>query len=147
MDLAAADFDGDLAANMLKKKLSRHGKIVDVEDQFTDSLKKAFPRRRIRRRYPRLRCIPTRENCGVPSPGFCSVAPRLSFQINATEDIVAVVVFVLTASVITYLVRWPRRLGEAAALRDQLRLIIDTIPAVVWSNLPDGSAEFLNQRP
>jgi PAS domain S-box-containing protein len=37
-------------------------------------------------------------------------------------------------------------LGETAALRDQLQLIVDTIPAVVWSNLPDGSAEFFNQR-
>ena len=39
-----------------------------------------------------------------------------------------------------------RRLGEATALRDQLQLIVDTIPAMVWSNLPDGSTEFLNKR-
>jgi PAS domain S-box-containing protein len=29
---------------------------------------------------------------------------------------------------------------------DYLRLVIDTIPALVWSKLPDGSADFLNQR-
>jgi len=29
---------------------------------------------------------------------------------------------------------------------DGLRLVIDTIPALVWSKLPDGSADFLNQR-
>jgi len=29
---------------------------------------------------------------------------------------------------------------------DRLRLVIDTIPALVWSKLPDGSADFLNQR-
>jgi PAS domain S-box-containing protein len=35
---------------------------------------------------------------------------------------------------------------EIQALKDQLRLAIDTIPGLVWSALPDGSAEFLNQR-
>jgi PAS domain S-box-containing protein len=77
---------------------------------------------------------------------FFFTEPRFTLQIYATEDIAAVIVFVLTAPVITYLVKRARRLGEAAALRDQLQLIIDTIPAAVWSNLPDGSAEFLNQR-
>src|SRR5882672_10458034 len=41
------------------------------------------------------------------------------------------------------------RLQAEDALRrseDHLRLVIDTIPAVVWSKLPDGSADFLNQR-
>ena len=28
----------------------------------------------------------------------------------------------------------------------RLRLVIDTLPAMVWSKLPDGSADFLNQR-
>jgi PAS domain S-box-containing protein len=72
--------------------------------------------------------------------------PRFSFRIDAGADAVAVTAFALTALVITDLVRRTRRLGEAAALRDQLQLIIDTVPAVVWSNFPDGSAEFLNQR-
>jgi len=29
---------------------------------------------------------------------------------------------------------------------DRLRLVIDTLPALAWSKLPDGSADFLNQR-
>jgi PAS domain S-box-containing protein len=29
---------------------------------------------------------------------------------------------------------------------DRLRLVIDTLPGLVWSKLPDGSADFLNQR-
>jgi len=29
---------------------------------------------------------------------------------------------------------------------DRLRLVIDTIPALVWSKFPDGSADFLNHR-
>jgi PAS domain S-box-containing protein len=41
-----------------------------------------------------------------------------------------------------------RRQAEDALRRsdDHLRLVIDTIPAVVWSKLPNGSADFLNQR-
>jgi PAS domain S-box-containing protein len=34
-----------------------------------------------------------------------------------------------------------RKLAE-----DRLRLVIDTLPALVWSKLPEGSADFLNQR-
>jgi PAS domain S-box-containing protein len=72
--------------------------------------------------------------------------PRFSWEIDQPEDVISIIVFVFAAFVIATLVRRARRLGEAAALRDQLQLIIDTIPAVVWSNLPDGSTEFLNQR-
>src|SRR5713226_951733 len=41
-----------------------------------------------------------------------------------------------------------RRRAEDALRRseDHLRLVIDTIPALVWSKSPDGSADFLNQR-
>ena len=35
---------------------------------------------------------------------------------------------------------------ELEKLRDQLRLVINTIPAMVWSALPDGSIDFVNQR-
>src|SRR5271155_5695672 len=31
-------------------------------------------------------------------------------------------------------------------LKDKYRMMIDTIPTLAWCNLPDGSAEFLNQR-
>ena len=34
----------------------------------------------------------------------------------------------------------------AREAEDRLRLVIDTLPALVWSKLPDGSADFLNQR-
>src|SRR2546422_10914740 len=43
----------------------------------------------------------------------------------------------------------PHRLVAEDALRrreDYLRLTIDTIPVLAWSNRPDGSNEFLNQR-
>jgi PAS domain S-box-containing protein len=72
--------------------------------------------------------------------------PRFSMRIDAPQDAMAVIVFATTAFVITSLVRRARRLGEAAALKDRLQVIIDTIPAVVWSNSPDGAANFLNKR-
>ena len=69
--------------------------------------------------------------------------PRFSFRINAAEDVVEVTAFAMTGIVIVNLVARARRLGEATALRDQLQLTIDTIPAMVWSNLPGGSRDFL----
>ena len=72
--------------------------------------------------------------------------PRFSIRIDAPEDAMAVAAFATTSFVITGLVRRARRLGEAAALKDRLQVIIDTIPAVVWSHSPDGSANFLNKR-
>ena len=31
-------------------------------------------------------------------------------------------------------------------VEDRLRLVIDTIPTMVWSLLPDGSVDYVNQR-
>ena len=39
-----------------------------------------------------------------------------------------------------------KALVEIKKSEDQLRIIIDTIPTLAWCTLPDGSAEFLNQR-
>ena len=72
--------------------------------------------------------------------------PRFSFPINATEDVVAVAAFALTAVAIAILAGRARRSGEAVALGDRLQVIIDTIPAMVWSISPDGSSDFLNKR-
>jgi len=74
---------------------------------------------------------------------------------------VVVIAFLITSLVATGLVGRAPSLAEAAlnseksmegtfqevqALREQFRLVIDTIPAVVWRQSPDGSADFLNQR-
>jgi PAS domain S-box-containing protein len=72
--------------------------------------------------------------------------PRFSFQMKALEDMVAVTAFALTAVSIAILVGRARRSGEAVALRDRLQVIVDTIPAMVWSISPDGSSDFLNKR-
>ena len=72
--------------------------------------------------------------------------PIFTLQIDSPEDIVTVAAFVASSLLITGLVRRARRLGEAAAMKDRLQVIIDTIPAMVWSNSPDGSSDFLNKR-
>jgi PAS domain S-box-containing protein len=73
------------------------------------------------------------------------MVPIFSFEIDSPTDVVVVIAFVSTAVIVANLVKRGRRLAEAAALSDRLQLVIDTIPAVVWSNLPDGSTQFLNQ--
>src|SRR5947209_3980073 len=35
--------------------------------------------------------------------------------------------------------------GVSNVIEERLRLIIDTIPTIVWRKLPDGSADFLNR--
>ena len=67
-------------------------------------------------------------------------APVFNFKIQYSLDAVVVISFLITSLIVTGLVR------RARSLREQLRLVIDTIPAVVWSKLPDGSADFFNQR-
>jgi PAS domain S-box-containing protein len=42
--------------------------------------------------------------------------------------------------------RHESRMRRAAAVQDELRLAVDTIPGLVWSALPDGYMDFLNQR-
>src|SRR6516162_1254698 len=72
--------------------------------------------------------------------------PRFSLQIKTVEDMVAMTAFALTAVTISVLVTRARKQGEAIALRDRLQVIIDTIPAMVWSISPDGLSDFLNKR-
>lgn len=74
-------------------------------------------------------------------------APLFHVAMSETLDIVAPIAFLSTALVITRLTAKVRNsFDEIEKLKDQLRLAIDTIPGLVWSTLPDGSAEFLNQR-
>ena len=74
-------------------------------------------------------------------------APLFRPSMREPLDVVAPVAFLTTSFVITRLMSRVRKsFQEIQALKDQLRLAIDTIPGLVWSALPDGSAEFLNQR-
>jgi PAS domain S-box-containing protein len=80
--------------------------------------------------------------------------PVFSSAIDVPQDIALVIVFLLTPLTVTSLVRRARKLTEAALQAEvlarkaekQLRLVINTIPALVWSALPDGSVDFINQR-
>jgi two-component system sensor kinase FixL len=70
----------------------------------------------------------------------------LSMAISAPLDVAALVAFSTTAFVITYLVsRLRKSLEDLQASRDRSGLIVDTIPALVWSALPDGSRDFLSR--
>jgi PAS domain S-box-containing protein len=74
-------------------------------------------------------------------------APLFRPALREPLDVVAPIAFLTTSFVITRLMsRAQKSFREIQALKDQLRLVIDTIPGSVWSALPDGSAEFLNQR-
>jgi len=74
-------------------------------------------------------------------------APLFHLAMSEPLDFVAPIAFLTTSFVITRLMSRVRKsFQEIQALKDQLRLAIDTIPGLVWSALPDGSAEFLNQR-
>jgi PAS domain S-box-containing protein len=65
---------------------------------------------------------------------FPTAAERLLLGIAANEATIA-------------LQRWQAETEERIRQTAQeLRLVIDTIPAVVWSALPDGSIDFVNQR-
>src|SRR5215471_1113962 len=74
-------------------------------------------------------------------------APLYHLAMSEPLDFVAPVAFLTTSFVITRLMsKAHKSFQEIQALKDQPRLVIDTIPGLVWSALPDGSAEFLNQR-
>ena len=80
--------------------------------------------------------------------------PVFSSAIDLPQDIALVIVFLVTPLTVTGLVRRARKLTAAALQAEvtakqaerELRLVIDTIPALVWSALPDGSVDFVNQR-
>jgi PAS domain S-box-containing protein len=79
--------------------------------------------------------------------------PIFSFRIDNSEHIVVVVAFLLTSLIVTRLVR-SARIARAALQKaydeikkseDRLRLVIDTIPTLVWRSGSDGTPEFFSQ--
>ena len=70
------------------------------------------------------------------------------FAVSLGEiDVVAMMVFGITAVVIAHLTSTVRKsFKEVQALQSELRLVVDTIPALVWSALPDGSRDFISRR-
>src|SRR6202008_2879225 len=78
----------------------------------------------------------------LPYPGAAAGAPALSTDLLAI--IVAIVAFCVSGLYLLIL----SLQAEAVAKRAEreLRLAINTIPALVWSARPDGSLDFINQR-
>jgi PAS domain S-box-containing protein len=78
----------------------------------------------------------------LPQPGAAASAPALSTDLLAI--IVATVAFCVSGIFLLIL----SLQAEAVAKRAEreLRLAIKTIPALVWTALPDGSLDFVNQR-
>jgi K+-sensing histidine kinase KdpD len=78
---------------------------------------------------------------------FFFTPPIFQFTLVDPLDGAALVAFLTTALVVTTLMSKVRKsFQEIRALRDQLRLIVDTIPGLIWSASPDGSVDFTNQR-
>jgi PAS domain S-box-containing protein len=83
----------------------------------------------------------------VVSLHFFFIAPRYPLGIEDSLDFVALAAFLFTALVVTRLLSRARAsLAEAEAARNELRLAIDTVPALVWTTLPDGTGELSNAR-
>jgi PAS domain S-box-containing protein len=75
------------------------------------------------------------------------VAPRDTWGIEDPLDLVALAAFLFTALVITRLLSRVRAsLDVAESARGELRLAFDTVPALVWTTLPDGTGELSNAR-
>ncbi|HEY7611848.1 MAG TPA: PAS domain-containing protein [Gemmatimonadales bacterium] len=75
------------------------------------------------------------------------IAPRYTWGIEDSLDFVALAAFLFTALVVTRLLSRARAsLGEAQTARNELRLAIDTVPALIWTTLPDGTGELSNAR-
>jgi PAS domain S-box-containing protein len=91
---------------------------------------------------------------GVAALTYFFAPPLFSSVVDLPQDIALVIVFLLTPLTVTGLVKRARKLTEAAwqaeAVAKQAerehRLAVNTIPALVWSALPDGSLDFINQR-
>ena len=79
--------------------------------------------------------------------------PDFGSAMGLPQDIALVIVFLLTPLTVTGLVRRARKLTQAAQQSEdvakqaarELRLAINTIPALVWS-ASDGSLDFINRR-
>jgi PAS domain S-box-containing protein len=78
----------------------------------------------------------------LPYPGAAAGAPALS--INLLAIIVVIVAFCVSGIFLLILSLQAEAVAKQA--ERELRLAINTIPALVWSALPDGSLDLINQR-
>jgi PAS domain S-box-containing protein len=80
--------------------------------------------------------------------GFSFLAPPLGrIDISDSRDVLALAAFLVIGIIASYLSARARRAEEAAQRSEkELRDVIETIPAMAWSGLPDGSNVFANRR-
>jgi PAS domain S-box-containing protein len=78
----------------------------------------------------------------LPYPGAAAGAPALSTDLLA----IIVVIVAFCVSGIFLLILSLQAEAVAKQAERELRLAINTIPALVWTALPDGSVDFINQR-
>jgi PAS domain S-box-containing protein len=78
---------------------------------------------------------------------FFFTAPLFQFRVHEGHDLIAAITFAATALVITRLRGVARQsFEEVQALKNELELVVDTIPALTWRGRPDGSRDFVSRR-
>jgi PAS domain S-box-containing protein len=72
--------------------------------------------------------------------------PLLRFRVQPDLDLTALAAFAVTAMVVTgQSARARESLREVEAARNELSMAIDSFPVLAWSNLPDGTVDFINR--
>src|SRR6202140_2793110 len=75
---------------------------------------------------------------------YCFTEPLFSLRVEYSQDILALIAFLTTSVIVTSLTAKTRRVAEDAQASQ--KALADTIPALVWSALPDGTRDFYSQR-
>jgi PAS domain S-box-containing protein len=82
--------------------------------------------------------------CAVALLNYFFAPPLFSVRVDYPEDVLAIAAFLTTSIVVTDLIRKARKTADQAEA--SRKALADTIPAMVWSALPDGSRDFHSQR-
>lgn len=88
---------------------------------------------------------------------FFFVEPLYTLVVGSPQDLITLAAFLVTSLAVTSLIRQVRGLGQAQREQSlllhfstdteaRLRAAINTVPAIVWSTLPNGDNDFHNQR-
>jgi PAS domain S-box-containing protein len=70
--------------------------------------------------------------------------PLFSLRVHQVADILVIAAFLITSIVATSLTAKVRKVAEQTQAAQ--KALVDTIPAMVWTALPDGSRDFHSQR-
>ena len=86
----------------------------------------------------------------VVSLNYFFTEPLFTFRVDFAQDVVTLTAFLMASLVVTGVASRGRKLAQLALdsraeIQTQLRLVVDAIPALVWSTLPDGSNDFVNK--